>query len=393
VNTKEKKILMLGLIDPHKNDASKIHFYELANAFKNMGNDVDILVPINELKTNVCKVNRIFHLPLKYKENLLRIFLLSILQIIYYIFIASNEYDFVYIRIRLFPCIGFRLINILKNINTKIYAEQAGWLEKEIEIQDGNNFTKLIGKQIQLLDARFADKVIVMTRGIKDRLLRNNISSQKIFVVENGTNVKHFYPLDSNKRAGLKMKLIRTDKLVLGFIGNLSKWQGLDQLISAFENVLLDTKDLLLLIVGSGKYQDDLLCLIESKRLENSVIFKENIDYSEINNWMNIIDVAFAPKIKELDGITSPLKLRDYAASGHAVISTNIAGIREFKQYGWLRTYDPDDTTALENVIRNLVLDKKNIMSMSKKSRLYAEKFFSWDVVANAIISIDEYRY
>ncbi|PID28837.1 MAG: hypothetical protein CSB55_03545 [Candidatus Cloacimonadota bacterium] len=383
----KKKVLMAGLIDPGKNDAGKIHFYELANAFKANGNDVDLIVPGNNLGNLKCKADTIFHLPLTYRENMFNIFLLSFLQIVYYFFISSDEYDFVYIRFRLFPCFFIKLINKIKRLRTEIYAEQAGWVEKEIEIQKGNLLIKIIGKNIQIIDAFFADKVIVMTKGIKERLIKNRIKRSKIYVAENGTNTDHFYPFTPQERKNLKNKLLNTDKTILGFTGNLSKWQGIEQLIYAYKKIREENNDLLLLIIGSGIYRDELITVINDNDLSDSVIFRENADYSEINKWMNITDIAFAPKIKELDGITSPLKLRDYAASGNAVISTDIAGIREFAEFGWLKTYNPDNTDELIETIRELIQNKDIIENMSKKSREYALKYFSWNKIADAISS------
>jgi len=121
-----KKILMLGLIDSKKNDASKIHFFELANSFILTGNKVDLLIPGDGIDRNLCDASKIFHLPFLYQENITRVFLLSIIQIIYYIFISSNSYDFIYIRIRLFPCFFLKIINRIKGLKTKIFTEQAG---------------------------------------------------------------------------------------------------------------------------------------------------------------------------------------------------------------------------------------------------------------------------
>jgi len=133
---------------------------------------------------------------------------------------------------------------------------------------------------------------------------------------------------------------------------------------------------------------DEIKKLITKENLKDFIILKENIPYKEVNLWMNIIDIAFAPKIKELDGITSPLKLRDYAASGNAVISTRIRGIKEFEQFGWLETFDPEVDGELEQKIDFLVSNPEKIVKMTKMSRDYAENNFSWNRVAKKIVEI-----
>ena len=378
---------MLGLIDPQKNDAGKIHFYELANAFVSNQNEVNLIVPKNTLSNINCNPELTYQLPIKYKENFIIISLLSIFQIIYYLFISSNEYDFVYVRIRLFPCVFLKIINKIKGLRTRIYAEQAGWIAKEVDIQKGGFLRRKIGLSIQLADAYFADKVIVMTQGIKDRLKNYGIKIHKIKVVENGTNIKHFYPLKGKEKLKLKKRLIGSGKLVLGFIGNISKWQGIESLFDAAKKLKQKREDFIILIIGTGIHLKQLKRICRKENLNKFVVFKENIPYSDMNKWINLIDIAFAPKIKELDGITSPLKLRDYAAVGKPVISTEIKGIKEFSKFGWLFTFDQEKNNLYEKI--NLLIEKPKLLRQAEMdARNYAEQHFFCVLIAQKIAKL-----
>ena len=384
----KKNILMLGLIDARKNDASKIHFFELAKSFLAESNSVTLIIPHNSVEPELIEGMSVIKIPMNYNENFIRIFILSIFQFAYYIFLSSNSYDFVYIRWRLLPCFLFKIVNILRNNKTRIITEHNGWIKLEAQIQHSNKIYSLVGYLLQILDAFFADKVIAVTQGIKDKIIQAKIDGSKIEVIGNGTNINHFYPMKN--RNELKSKFLNLkDELVLGFIGNISKWQGLDSLVNIFENLSKSHQKLILLIIGSGLYLEELKVKVENISTKNKIIFKENIPYREMNLWMNIIDIAFAPKSYLLNEIGySPLKIRDYAAAGKPVISTNVNGIKELVKFGWLKTYKNE--AECENIIGNLISNPDKLKEMSFKARKYAVENFNWNIIANKIVRISE---
>jgi len=381
-----KKILMLGLIDPAKNDASKIHFYEIANSFVKLGHKITLLVPKNSIEQElICGMN-VFKMPLKYSENFFVIFILSILQFVYYLFLSADNYDFVYIRWRLLPCFLFKFVNLLKRNQTQIITEHNGWIKLEAKIQHSNKIYSNIGYWLQVIDALFADKVIAVTQGIKNKLIQSKIKSEKIVVIGNGTNIRHFYPI-KNRSDQKKTMLNINDKIILGFIGNISKWQGLDDLVIAFNELSKKYDNIVLLVIGSGIYLKELKSNISNMPCRTNIVFKENIDYNEINLWMNIIDIAFAPKSYKLNEIGySPLKIRDYAACGKTIISTNVKGIRELAIHDWLYVYNSNKKNDLIDLIEKVL--KTDFEKNSILARDYAEKHFKWETISQKIIDV-----
>jgi len=385
-STETKNIIMLGLIDPAKNDASKIHFYELANSFVKLNNKVTLIVPKNKIDESLIEDMKVIKLPFNYTENFLMIFLLSIFQIFYYLIFSSKKHNMVYIRWRLLPCFPIKIINRIKKLPTKIFSEHNGWIKLEAKIQHKFGFYSFIGYWLQILDAKFADKVIAVTQGIKDKLVLANIDVKNISVIGNGTNITHFYPMINREQLKFE-KLNLKDKIILGFIGNISKWQGIDSLIDIFKTLAKQNKNIVLLVIGSGIYLEEIKKNIKNIEEKDRIIFKSNIDYSEVNLWMNIIDIAFSPKSYILNEIGySPLKIRDYSAAGRPVISTNVNGIKELELHGWLKVYKNED--ECNRIITSLIEYPEKIEVMGKKAREYAENEFSWNIVAQKILRI-----
>jgi glycosyltransferase involved in cell wall biosynthesis len=382
------KILMLGLFDPGKNDASKVHFVEIVNAFTKLRHTVEILIPKGTLSHRILPENIIRHwLSSEYSENPFSVFLISICQIFEYARLIDESFDCVYVRWRVFPALFLKIINRIKSIRPIVVSEHNGWVDLEVRLQRNAYLFPWIGKTLQVLDALSADAIITVTDGIRDYLSDCGINQSKIYVVGNGTNINHYFPVQFTEL--LKKKLLGINGYVLGFMGNISKWQGLEDLLITFAELRRERNDIYLLIIGSGLYFDELMVRVHALGIQDYTFIKSDIPYEDSNQWINIMDIALAPKSKNLDSVGySPLKIRDYAACGRPVVSTNVRGIKELEQFGWLKTYDPDQKDSLANLVRGLLGSRKMLNEMSSKAREYAVKEFSWINIAEKIVKI-----
>jgi len=276
----------------------------------------------------------------------------------------------------------FKFTYLLRGEKPVFITEQNGWIEHEMKLQKVR--FSFLGKTLQIIDALSSDYIIVVSEGIKNYLIKNRIKPAKIHVIQNGTNLDKFYPF--NNRNELKRTILNTDKPVIGFMGNISRWQGVDELIDYYAEIRKKV-DCMLLIIGDGLYKNELIKKINTMGLEKNIVFLGNVSYLKSNEYMNLIDIAVAPKIKELDNICSPLKIRDYCACGKVVISTKIKGITEFENYGWLWTYESGNKKSFIDLVIDL-LENHDITEIRQKARSFAEDNFSWDLSVEKILEI-----
>lgn len=376
-------LLMLGIFDPATNGASKVHFMEMANALARAGHSVDALVPVGlSAKTEVAPGVRMVEIPVRCAESSLpRAALLSVLQFFWLLFVLKPRHDAVYIRWRLLPALVVRLAARLKGLGPLIVTEHNGWVELEYALQRGEGPLTGVARRLQVADAKSADLVVAVTDGIRDRLVRAGVDPARVVVQGNGTNVERFRPLQG--RDALRSELVGRGGTVLGFMGTIAKWQGLDDLLAAFEESAARHDDAVLLVVGSGLYEADFKARCAASPFAGRIVVRPHVAYERANEWMNAMDVAFAPKSKALDSIGySPLKIRDYAAAGLPVVSTRVRGIAELEPHGWLRTYDPEEPGALAALVDGLLADRAELAAMGERARAYAEREFSWNEVA-----------
>lgn len=376
------KIFMTALFDTRISDASLIHVCEIANSFVKLGNQVTLLTTkwgtdnlLLDSKINIQQI------PFFYKDSIFNAMIFSVLQFFYFL-LSKKDYDIFYLRWRLLPIGFFKFLCFKKDI--KFVTEHNGWIESEMKLQYKNKLWSKFGKFLQILDAIFSEKVIVVTQGIKDKLLSCSINSEKVIVVGNGTNLEKFHPILNRKI--IKHNLLHREEIVLGFMGNIAKWQGVDFLINAFCELRNVNDKIILVIIGDGKYKEEIKQMTDKSIYKNDILIKDNVPYNEVNLWINLFDIALAPKSGSLNDIGySPLKIRDYCAAGKAVVSSKVNGIKELEGNGWLWTYKEGDYKEFIDIILKII-NNENFEIIEKQARDYSKRYFSWDVCAEKIL-------
>jgi glycosyltransferase involved in cell wall biosynthesis len=131
------------------------------------------------------------------------------------------------------------------------------------------------------------DKVIAISQFIKDVLISNGLSSDKVICIENGYDFDVFSGLKKEKD---------TDKLVFGFCGNIVPVKGLHILIDAF--LRIQEEDAELRIYGSFNENS-----VYNRRLFNRSKNKANISffgrYDKVTEPYAKIDIIIIPSLCE----------------------------------------------------------------------------------------------
>ncbi len=375
------KIVILALFNPRRNDAVKVHTLEIAEHLAKKGNPVELVTPAGKLDLHHARQTEF---NCTYRDDLFPLIRCSVSQLLEFVRTRGFGAEVAYFRWRLFPLGIFRLAGWILGLKMQFTSEHNGWVELEMNLQKRNPVLAKFAGWLQYRDAKAADAVIVVTEGIRQLLIRKGVSGDKITVIGNGTNTEYFRPLAD--KTALKNELLGHNRTVLGFSGNFAGWQGIEEIIRVFARLSAEIENLHLLLIGDGPLLGQLKYLITQLNLTDRVSLKQNIPYDHMLNWMNVMDLALAPKSPELEVVGySPLKIRDYAACGIPVVSTDVSGIRELAGEGWLWTYPPGEANAMYTCLNEILSNPKRLQQAGQRARAYAEEHFSWEHVTKQI--------
>ncbi len=383
------KIFIMDLVEMPKNykemDGSNIHKWELIYNLLKLGNDIHVLSAeeCNPKHENL----RIHTVPktIVFKRLTRLIILLKLIK--------NNDFDVIYTRTPA-NISGFAGLTAKKIFGIPLVFEINGISFQEQSLikktNDAGNFLKFflaeLRKYKEIFMWRQADKVIAVTPGIKNFLIENGVSEEKITIIENGANTDLFKPLNQKnlrKQLGLNEKFN-----YVCFVGNFAPWQGLEYLVKASKLVVREI-DAKFLMVGDGLMRQNLEHMIEESGLEDHFIFIGRTPYKEVPKYINLGDICVAPFLKarnENIGL-SPLKIYEYMACCKPIVASRIMNLEFIEEQNAGILVEPENETELAKAIIELI-SQKEFRIVGDKSREYIMENHSWKGVAKKVESV-----
>lgn len=193
---------------------------------------------------------------------------------------------------------------------------------------------------------------------IRDRLVENGISPERIRVIPNAVDVARFSMVEDGGRPA------RDSAPTAIYVGRLSPEKAPDLLIAAWiESVPADSAAKLLL-VGDGAMRDQLAVQIKTAGRDHQVRLLGAQE--DVTQFLKIADFAIIPSLYE--GLSNALL--EFMAAGLPVLGTRVSGNVDFidAQCGWL--VDAGDQQALARQLKNVMrIDRALLRQMGAAAR------------------------
>lgn len=169
---------------------------------------------------------------------------------------------------------------------------------------------------------RGASMLLPVTNALADFLRRAGVSDARITVTPNGVDLAEFRARNTMEA---KAKLGLGDGLVLGFVGYVREWHGLDRIVDllATRPALAEAK---LLVVGDGPARAALEQQAAALAITDRVQFTGTMPRKALPDLISAMDIALQP---EVTSYASPLKLFEYMALGRTIVAPATANILE----------------------------------------------------------------
>ena len=205
---------------------------------------------------------------------------------------------------------------------------------------------------VELFLYRRAAAIIALTAGIKDDLVTRGIPSGKVAVVRNGVDLLRYEPRVRDELLARKWDI--RDEFIVGYVGTHGMAHALRNVLDAAE-LLVDSPDILFLLVGAGAERESLVADAARRGL-NNIRFHEMQTKEMVPAVLSLCDVALAhlknipifsgaipSKIFEAMGMGIPILLAAPRGEASGLISGN-GGV-------WV---PPENPWALADAIRTL---------------------------------------
>jgi glycosyltransferase involved in cell wall biosynthesis len=220
-----------------------------------------------------------------------------------------------------------------------------------------------------------ADHIFAVSTPLKDYLVHQiGVPPDRITVLVNGANPRHFDPSASG--ASIRRRFNIEGEIVIGYVGSLRPWQGLDLLVSAFTSLAQKLDRLHLLIVGSGSMEADLKNQVRGGDMEKRVTFTGPVDHHEMVRYLAAIDIGVSP---HATFYASPMKILEYMAMGLATIAPRMSNIKDIVDDGETALlFKAGSSESLTAALERLVKDTELASRLGRAARYKIESRLNW---------------
>jgi len=182
-------------------------------------------------------------------------------------------------------------------------------------------------RTLETIVCRHVDRVVPISRAMKEDLLARGISENRLFVVENGVDSLALSPKEKDQDLAASIGL--NGKTVLGYLGTFYDFEGIDDLIRAFVMLHEQQKDVALLLIGGGEMEQTIRA--QTRRLGNpDVILMKKVPPDTVPDYYALMDIVVYPRKRtRITEMTTPLKPLEAMALGKPVVCSAVGGLKE----------------------------------------------------------------
>lgn len=364
------------------------HIMEVSENLYHLGNRIKMIVPGYARYPHPTPITIIYvpTVKVRFSRTLIYELFAPLFVMVYCMFWRPHIVYWRQAYLTVFPALLSRLLG------KKIITEVNGLTIHEVNSEPLSRLRKKVILAFERFNYRASSHLICVASQIRDRILEHySLPPGKVSVILNRVNSDRMPVMDPKEAKG-KIGL-DPDLQVVGFVGHFFPWDGIEYLIEAAPMIIEEINKARFLIIGHGRWGEQLPELVKEKGLEEYFIFTGKISWERLYLYVNAFDVATAPYSKAINFQSgrSSLKILEYFACRKPVVASHtevIPEIVDLAEKGLGITVQPEDAAALARAILRLLKDKGLREQMGKGGRDYVVRERSWGTVAQKIQGI-----
>lgn len=262
-----------------------------------------------------------------------------------------------------------------------IYEMRASWEDAAVDhgTTEEGSFRYRLSRHLETYVLRHANAVATICNGLADEIRSRGIPEERIAVVPNGVDIEAFDVLE-RPDATLRNELRLGEGPLLGFVGSLYGYEGLDLLIRALPGITQAHPDARVILVGGGPADAELKSLAASLGIADRVRFVGRVPHETVRRYYSIIDALVFPRISmRLTEMVTPLKPLEAMSLGRLFIASDVGGHRELVPEA-LRPFlfKSGSVDDLSRTAVRLLAERAQWPDLAKAARRYVVEQRTW---------------
>jgi glycosyltransferase involved in cell wall biosynthesis len=236
---------------------------------------------------------------------------------------------------------------------------------------------KLLEKYAEVASLKKSDLVSCVSEEVRQKVIEMGVPAEKVIVSHNRVNSKVFnFDVDGTV---ISKAYNLSGKRVIGWTGSFRKFHGLDTVIEAFKIVHEKHNDTALMLVGDGMEMENVKKLAVDLNLTNDIILPGKHPVTAIPQFLVNFHIGLVSAQSSEGFHYSPLKLREYLATGRAIIAPRAGNLSElFTDEKDLLLYEAGNGRDLADKILRLLEDRNLHAALTKNALHIFEHEGTW---------------
>ena len=286
-----------------------------------------------------------------------------------------RQYDFLYTGCEeagqsIFFCSPFLRGPAIYDTHGDLVAQSA--LMREIRSSGEKKTPPLRVRIVSWMATACADHVITVSVYHAERLIGEGLPEERVSIIRNGVDLDlfSFQPMP------------QPAEFTFGYAGEFQSYQGIDNLIQAFERI--NNPNIRLLVIGfRDKYRD--LKQQFADKLGNRVELADRTDRATLARLLSKVLIPVIPGIDHPGRRNVfPTKFAEFAALGRPILVTDVDETADFvRKYdcGFVSGPSPESMAQVMETAARVPMDK--LAEMGIRARKMAEENFSWEKIGD----------
>lgn len=237
------------------------------------------------------------------------------------------------------------------------------------------SFLWKIGRRIEAIAYRSADKILTISDGFKHNLMAKGVPEDKIAVIPNWVDENEVQYVERAKNPLFERYGLERDKFYICYSGNVGHTQNMPLLVEVAQR-LQGRTDIGIVVVGDGAYRPQLEALTAEKGVKNITLLPFQ-DYRDISYVFSLGDVGLLISKKGIGTHSVPSKTWSIMSASRPVLASfdedsELCGM--MREIGCGVCVPPDDAGALTAAILSLSENRTQNETMGARGRQYIEK-------------------
>lgn len=249
-------------------------------------------------------------------------------------------------------------------------------------------------RALETLVMKGADQVLTLTSDMKEEIVSRGVSENKVTLIPNSVDINKFFKVEKNPVLQREVGILEED-FIFGYIGSFVEYEGLDDLVHAFDKVASEIPNAKLLLIGSGNVKDKIVQIAQEALYTARIIILDRIPHEEVVNYYSLLDVVvFARKGWDVCEKVSPMKPFEAMACEKVVLSSSVKALRDIVSdnvTGFV--FEKDSIEDLSLHLKKLYFKKDNLEQMGKVAREWVVENRSWDIAGKRVADIYDKVY